>query len=54
MSEYRRLDFSKLNFSDNTISYEEAVKDSTFKLIDIDLDGEELLPIDEKVICLTS
>lgn len=29
MSEYRRLDFSKLNFSDNTISYEEALENAT-------------------------
>lgn len=29
MSEYRRLDFSKLNFSNNIISTEEALKDVT-------------------------
>ena len=29
MSEYRRLDFSKLNFSDNTISYEEDLENAT-------------------------
>ncbi len=28
MSEYRRLNFDKLNFSDDIISYEEAVKKS--------------------------
>lgn len=33
MSEYRRLDFSKLNFSDNVISHEEALGNTTpFKL----------------------
>lgn len=29
MSEYRRLDFSKLNFSDDVITYEDAVKKAT-------------------------
>ena len=29
MSEYRRLDFSKLNFSDEVITYDEALKNAT-------------------------
>ena len=29
MSEYRRLNFNKLNFAPNTITYEEALKDVT-------------------------
>lgn len=29
MSEYRRLNFSKLRFSETPISYDEAVKDAT-------------------------
>lgn len=29
MSEYRRLNFSKLNFAPSTITYEEALKDVT-------------------------
>ena len=29
MSEYRRLNFGKLNFSDDTISYDEALENAT-------------------------
>ena len=29
MSEYRRLDFSKLHFAETPVSYEEAVKNAT-------------------------
>lgn len=29
MSEYRRLDFSKLNFSDEVITYDEVLKNAT-------------------------
>lgn len=29
MSKYRRLDFSKLNFSDEVITYDEALKNAT-------------------------
>lgn len=29
MSGYRKLNFSKLNFSDDTVSYEEALKNVT-------------------------
>ena len=29
MSEYRRLNFSKLNFSDDTISYDKALENAT-------------------------
>lgn len=29
MGEYRRLNFSKLNFSDDTISYDEALENVT-------------------------
>ena len=55
MSEYRRLNFGKLNFSDDTISYDEAIKNvEPFKMINIDLDGEKISVVDEKIVCLTS
>ena len=55
MAEYRRLDLNSLNFSDDIISYEEAIKNvESFKMINIDLDGEEMSVMDEKIVCLTS
>lgn len=55
MGEYRRLDLNSLNYSDEIISYEEAIKNvEPFKMINIDLDGEEMSVVDEKIACLTS
>lgn len=55
MVEYHRLDLNSLNYSDEIISYEEAIKNvEPFKMINIDLDGEEMSVVDEKIVCLTS
>lgn len=46
MGEYRKLDFSKLNFSDSKISFEEAVKDTTpFELSNEIISGEKKIKI---------
>lgn len=46
MGEYRKLDFSKLNFSDSKVSFEEAVKDTTpFELSNEIISGEKKIKI---------
>ena len=55
MGEYHKLDLNSLNYSDEIISYEETIKNAEqFKIIDVDLDGEEMSVVDEKIVCLTS
>lgn len=46
MSEYRRLDFSKLNFSDDIISHEEALENVTpLKLSEDIISGQRKINI---------
>ena len=46
MSEYRRLDFSKLNFSDDIISHEEALENATpLKLSEDIISGQRKINI---------
>ena len=55
MGEYRRLDLNSLNYSDEILSYEEAILNvEPFKMINIDLDGEVMSVVDENIVCLTS
>ena len=55
MREYRKLNLNSLNYSDTTMTYDEAIKNSTpYMMIDIELDGEEIPVSDERIVCLNS